>query len=255
MRKLRFLTLLTLFNLLFSLPGSAQNLSIYCEDAAHFKGPDGKITGLDIEIVSEIQRRVGNTDEIQLVPWTRGMKFLDAEPNTILFSMARTKERNDLYQWIGPISETSYGFYTKADSPIVIKNLDDARKVTSIGVYRNDVRDQFLTKEGFTNLERANDNFSNLKKLMAGRVAVIAGTSVGIAVEAQRAGFSVKDVKFLYAFARYPIYIAASKKTSADIVASWNAALDTMRKDGTLKAIFKRYLPDEDVPGPELTIY
>ena len=235
--------------LLIMQSGTAQNLHIYCEDSAQFLTPEGKSGSLDVEIVSEIQRRVGNTDAIQFVPWTRGLKYLESETNAILFSMARSKERNDQYQWIGPISESVYGFYAKADSPVVINSLDDARILPSIGVYRNDIRDQFLSKEGFTNLDRAANNLSNLKKLMAGRVAVIASTSLAIKSEAKRVGYRLKDVKFLYGFLKLPIYIAASKSTDPRIVANWNAALDSMKKDGTLKKIFESYLADADFPG------
>jgi polar amino acid transport system substrate-binding protein len=241
--------------LLFALSGAAQNLNIYCEDDSQIKRPDGKFSGMDIEIVSEIQKRVGNTDQIQLVPFTRGLKYLDAEPNTLLFSMARTKERNDRYQWIGPVSEAVYGFYAKADSNIVINSLDDARKVASIGVYRNDIRDQFLTRQGFTNLDRADNSFLNLRKLMAGRDDVIASSAFGIKAEAKHAGYNMKDIKFLYAFLRSQIYIAASKNTDPNVVANWNSALDSMKKDGTLKSIFKKYAPDQELPGPEIPVF
>lgn len=240
---------------LFSRLCAAENINIYCEDDAQVRNSDGKYTGVDIEIVSELQRRLGNTDKIQLVPWTRGLKYLESEPNAMLFSMARTKERNDRYQWIGPISEAVYGFYARADSKVVINSLEDAKKITSIGVYRNDIRDQFLTNEGFTNLDRANNSFLNLKKLMIGRVTVIASSSFGIKAEAKRTGYRLSDIKFLYTFLRSQIYIAVSKKTDPAIVAQWNTALDSMKKDGTLKTIFNKYLPDQELPGPEITYF
>ena len=105
--------------LFFSANLFAQGLSIYCEDdmPLQFVGANGKLTGFSIEIVNEIQRRVGNKNDIQLVPWARGLANLNTEPNSMLFTMARTAERNQQYQWIGPIAETTYGFYVKADSP------------------------------------------------------------------------------------------------------------------------------------------
>ena len=240
--------LLTAAFVLLTLSGAGQALNIYCEDDTQFRGPDGKFSGLDVEIVSEIQKRVGNSDVIQLVPWTRGIKYLESEPDTLLFSMARTKERNERYQWIGPISEVAYSFYTKADSPIVINSLDDARKLASIGVYRNDIRDQFLTKENFSNLDRADTSFSNVKKLIAGRVVVIASTATGIQSEARRIGFDLSNLKFLYTFLRSHVYIAASKNTDPKIVANWNAAVESMKKDGAFDAIFKKYGVDQKVP-------
>jgi polar amino acid transport system substrate-binding protein len=65
----------------------------------------------------------------------------------------------------------------------------------------------------------------------------------------------LKDVKFLYAFLHSQIYIAVSKNTNPKIVGDWNAALESMKKDGTLKRIFNKYSPDQDLPGPEIPIF
>ena len=229
-------------------------LNLYCEEDPpfQFRAADGQLTGLTVDIVTEIQRRVGNTDPIQVVPWARGLLYLDNEPDTLLFSMSRTAERNDQYQWIGPIVETVFGFYTKENSKVVIKSLADAKRVNSIGVYRGDVREAFLLKNGFTNLDQTTDNLSNFRKLMAGRFVLYAGASNGIASEAERAGFSRKDVKLVYEFLKTQDFIAASKQTDPKIVAQWNAALESMKKDGTFQSLFTKYLPDQPLPGPAI---
>lgn len=233
----------------------SQSLNIYCEDdkPMQFKAADGSLTGMTVELVREIQKLVGNSDPIQLVPWARGLKNLDEEPNTILFSMGRTAERNGLYQWIGPIAESVFGLYVKADSPLKIHSLDDAKQVHSIGVYRDDVRDQFLTKAGFQNLERANDNVQNFKKLMSGRVDMYATSSNDVASNAENAGYKTSDVKLALAFLKAQIFIAASKNTDPAVVAKWNAALAALKKNGTFKTIFLKYYPDRNLPGPEIT--
>ncbi len=186
----------------FSANVLAQGLSIYCEDDTPFQfiGTEGRLTGFTIEIVREIQKRVGNTDEIHMVPWARGLGHLNTEPNSLLFSMARTAERDSQYQWIGPITEATYGFYVKADSTLKIANLEDAKGVGLIGVYRDDVRDQFLTKHGFTNLDRANSNMSSFKKLMLGRNVMYVDSPMGVRSLAESAGYKLTDVKVIYNF-------------------------------------------------------
>ena len=81
---------------------------------------------------------------------------------------------------------------------------------------------------------------------MAGRTAVIASSAFGIKDETKRTGYSMQDVKLLYVFFKSPVYIAASKDTNPKVVSSWNSALESMKKDGTLKAIFKKYFPDQE---------
>lgn len=248
-------SLRVLLALLFVVSLSAQNLTIYCEDDSpmQFKGPDGQLTGMTVEMVRQIQERVGNTDPIQMVPWARGLDAVSRHPNTVLFSMGRTAERNPLFQWVGPIAESAFGLYVKADSPIQIRTLDDAKRIRSIGVYRDDIRDQFLTREGFTNLQRTNDNISNFKKLMSGRIEMYASSSNDIQGNAERAGYKLADVKLAYVFLRTQIFIAVSKQTDPSVAAKWNAALAAMKKDGSFAAIFRKYYPGRDLPGPEIT--
>ncbi len=255
MKNLR-ITIVTLM-LIISLSISAQSLTIYCEDdkPIAFIGEDGKLTGFAVEVVHEIQKRVGNTDEIKMAPWARGLNEIDTKPDTMLFAMARNAERNPLYQWIGPIDEAKYGFFVRADSNIKITKLDDAKKVKSIGVYRGDIRDQYLTKEGFTNLERTKDNVANFKKLMFGRIDMYSSTPGSARIEAELAGFKFSDVKLAYIFMKTQLYIAASKGTNPAIITKWNKALTSMKQDGSFKAIYKKYFPKADLPGPAITTF
>lgn len=218
-------------------------LSLYCEDdkPLQYFDENKKLTGLTVEVVQEIQKRIDNKDRIQVVPWSRGMDKLNKEPNSFLFTMARTADREHLYQWIGPILFIEYGLYVKADSKIQIKSLDDAKKIGLIGVYRDDIRDQTLSKLGFTNLDRASSVASSFKKLMIGRIAAYADAKKGVAITANLAGYQEKDVKLAYDLFKNPLYIAVSKNTDAAIVKQWNNTLDEMKKDKSFLKILKKY--------------
>lgn len=222
---------------------SSPTLSLYCEDdkPLQFYDDNKKLTGLTVEVVQEIQRRIGNKDRIQVVPWSRGVNKLNKDPNTFLFTMARTQDREHLYQWIGPILFIEYGLYVKADSRIKINSLADAQKIGLIGVYRDDIRDQTLTRLGFTNLDRASSAVSNFKKLMIGRIAAYADAKKGVGITAHLAGYEESDVKLAYDLFKNPLYIAVSKNTDAAIVARWNNALDDMKKDKSFLKLLKKY--------------
>ncbi|MBR7800868.1 substrate-binding periplasmic protein [Undibacterium fentianense] len=226
---------------------SAQQLSIYCEEdrPLQFYDANRQLTGLSIEIVREIQKRIGNTDLIQVVPWSRGLDKINNNPNTILFSMARTPEREHSYQWIGPIMANVYGLYAKSDTDLEIHNLEEAKKIPLIGVYRNDIRDQTLTRMGFTNLDRAGSNMSSFKKLMMGRISVYTDSRLGVESLAVASGYNAKDVKLVFELFKSELYIAVSLKTDRAIVERWNQALEAIKKDKTFARIQKKYLPEE----------
>lgn len=233
----------------------AETLTIFCEDDPpnQMLGPDGQLTGMSVEIAAELQRRTGNHDPIQLVPWARGYDAVQKVPNTVLFSMSRTAERDPLFHWIGPILESSYAFYARADSKITIRGLQEAKRLKRIGVYNNDVRDTFLTQAGFTNLDRASNNLQNFRKLMAGRIDVYVSTPISIEDEARATGYQAADVKHVFTFMQVQLYIALSKGTPEDIVRAWSDAFASLRKDGTFARLHKKYYPSRALPGKAIT--
>jgi polar amino acid transport system substrate-binding protein len=196
-----------------------------------------------VELVQEIQKRAGNTDPIQLVPWARGYNEVRSQPNVVLFSMTRTEERDPLFQWVGPIRESMNQFYVRADSSLRISSLEEAKTLPLIGVYRDDIREQRLTKLGFTNLDRSPDTIIIAKKLMAGRVDAFVSNSDAVGKIMTDAGFKPEDVRPVFPFDKLHVYIAFSKTTSMELVKKWDGALQAMKKDGTFKRIFRKYYP------------
>lgn len=63
---------------------------------------DGKVEGLGIEIVDEIQRRLGSNVPTEVYPWPRAYKMLQETPNTAHYFTTRTAEREALFKWVGP---------------------------------------------------------------------------------------------------------------------------------------------------------
>lgn len=246
----------TLFRLVLTLialntAGSchAQTMAIYCEDdrPLQFYDQNRQLTGLSVDVLQEIQKRVGNKDSIQVVPWSRGMDKLNKNPNTILMTMARTPEREALYQWIGPITSVEYALYGKASSEININSIEEAKKIRLIGVYRDDIRDQTLTRLGFKNLDRASSNISSFKKLMIGRVDVYADSKISVESVAIASGYKVSDVKLIFPLFKSRLYFGVSKATDPTIVAQWNHALDEMKMDKSFLKIQRKYFTDQEI--------
>ena len=235
--------------------GVAQPLTIYTEIDApgQFYRADGTLTGLSVEIVKELQKRTGNTDRIKVVPWARGYIELQTLPNVVLFATARTAERNPLFHWVGPTDEKRYSLFVKADSTLVLKTLEDARKLGAIGVYKDDVRDLYLTSKGFQNLERTIDNISNVKKLISGRIDAFAFATTGVSELAQSSGYKVEDLKEALPIFKVQLYIALSKGTPNATVQAWDKAFRAMKRDQTFAHLFKQYYPNQPLPGPAIT--
>ncbi len=61
---------------------------------------DGVLVGPSVEIVKEIQKRIGSHEQIKVFPWARAYSLALEEENVVLFGMTHTKmakcfQRND----------------------------------------------------------------------------------------------------------------------------------------------------------------
>ena len=247
----RQLAIITFLILLLSVTsGWSQELTIISEENPPFNFiKDGVFTGSSTEIVREIMHRLNQPGDIEVMTWARAYQLAQNQPNVVLFSTARTEQRENLFHWIGPIYKVRFGFYARKGSNLVLTCLADAKNVGAIATYKNDVREQLLKTMGFTNLDSSKSPVSNLKKLLAGRVDLWLYSNLGVRSVAGQIGINPDEVEFVLPFKDVFAYIAISKGTAQAVVGQWKATLETMKRDGCFEKISRQWLPAESVPG------
>jgi polar amino acid transport system substrate-binding protein len=254
MKRFFFFSLVVFFHLFTVCPARA-GLTILTEEFPPYNYTiNGKHTGATTVVVREILRRLGSKDTIKVLPWARAYKRLSMEPNVVLFTTARTKERESLFNWVGPLFCFRLGFYARKGSTLTIDSLDAAKKVGSIATYRDDFREQILKSLGFTNLENSNSPESNIRMLVSGRVDLWFFDNIGAPDVAQAAGINPQDIEEIYTYQQHYSYIAISKGTSPEIVHKWQKALDDMKEDGTFWWLTRKWIPSDAimVSGPAM---
>ena len=119
---------------------SEGKMRVITEDNPPYNFPDerGNITGQSTEIVRSLISKTGSDASIELMPWSRGYDIVQNQPNTMLYSTGRMPFREEMFKWVGPIGFADEWFYAKRGSNIKVTSLDDAKKVKSIAVYRDD---------------------------------------------------------------------------------------------------------------------
>jgi polar amino acid transport system substrate-binding protein len=214
---------------------------------------DGVLVGPSVEIVKEIQRRVGSHEQIKVYPWARAYKMALEDENVVLFGTTYTKERHDKFKWVGPLATKRDILVAKKGSGIKINSLEDAKKVKRIGTLRDDTRESLLKSVGFTNLEPVSDEQKNAKKLVLGRIELWAYKKPGLKTVCELAGVDYNEIEEVYHLRKIDLMIAFSKKTSDSIVQNWRNAFNEMLADGTIMQIRKKWnLKLEDDPFPEI---
>lgn len=210
------------------------------EPPTSYVDENGKLSGFAVEIVREIQHRVSNNDPIELLPEMRALIIASAEPNVVLFSFSRTPDRENQYHWITLLIRKPWVFYMKKNTDIVLRDINDAKQLGTIGVARG-IRSTYLETLGFKNLEAVTNNWQNIKKLFAERVQAIYYEPQGMATECQRLGIPFSEFKQVFVTNYSEVYIAMSKGTDPGIVKNWQDAARNMKDDGTFQRIAEKW--------------
>lgn len=241
---------LVLIIFLCSIPRFAlATLNIYTEEWAPISfSVDGKPDGLAVQVVQEIQKRLNNHEPIRVVPWARGWKIMTEQPNTVLFTMTRTPERERMFSMIGPVAVGTTNFYALKNSQLNINSIEDAKQAKAIGVYRSSVEEQLLLERGFTNIAPSSTPLLSAKQLMKQRIDLWCNANLTAPSILAEAGASIDDVKSLYTISANHLYIAFSKGTPSEEIDKWKEALISIKADGTFAQIYHRWLPNDAPP-------
>ncbi|MBL0714500.1 MAG: ABC transporter substrate-binding protein [Desulfosarcina sp.] len=244
------------FLLLFCLtpPALASELTILTENLPPLNYvQEGVLVGPSVDIVREIQKRVGSTAPIQVYPWVRAYKMALEGDNVVLFGTTYTRDRHDKFKWIGPLATKRDILVARKASNTRIATLDDARQIGRIGTLRDDTRERFLLKHGFTNLEPVSDEKKNAQKLMLGRIDLWTYKKPGLRTVCMLAGVDADALEEVYHLRTIDLMIAFSKSTADTIFNAWQDAFDAMQADGTILQIRREWNARlEDDPFPEL---
>jgi polar amino acid transport system substrate-binding protein len=222
---------------------------------------DDTADGAHALIVRRALARSGLTASINIYPWARAMALAETRPNTLLFSVARTAEREDRFIWLGRLSQTQQ-FLWHMDSPGAANlSLQQIVRCCSICTVRKDVSEETLRQQDSDNrlqLVLTGSHHDCLRMLRGGSVQYMAASPYRIQATLLQAGLQASVLQRATAIAPPRIlYLAASKGTPASTVRKLQAAMQHLQDSGEsehiLQQVLSRPLPlgtDKAAPAP-----
>ena len=206
---------------------------------------EGVVQGISADVLMRLMDMVGNQIErssIQIVPWARGYNKVLEEPGTVLFSMARTEQREPLFTWVGPITDLTLGLIAPKEKKILINSIEDA-KGYRIGSIRDGAPEQLVIKAGIeeSSLDRISQPDLNIKKLQAGRIDMFAFNVPTTFYLMIQMGLDPNDYEVVYTLKEAQLYFAFHHDMDAAFIARMNTALEELKQpDSTGKSEFDR---------------
>ena len=204
---------------------------------------EGEPSGFSIEVVRALLARTGDSGQIELMPWTRALHLAQQDEDVALFSTVRTPERENRFQWVGPIVVGTTSFYSLKSRDLVIDTLEQAAASGPLALPKQWYTFETLSARGFTNLYGVPSSKQMVTMLKHGRVKLIATEDLTLREELASGGLTPDQVQPHLAFMRSDYYIVFSPQTAPALVERWRGELDGMRRDGSLEGILQRWLP------------
>ena len=129
---------------------SQPDLQLYTEAAPprNYLAADGKtVVGTATEKIRKALEQLRIKYRIQLTDWSRAFKLAQQQDNACVYSTARLPERENLFQWIGPVSQISFQLFGRKNEakPSSLEMVRGKR----ICVLLNDAPGLVLQHQGF----------------------------------------------------------------------------------------------------------
>lgn len=208
----------------------------------------GRITGMSTEVVQAVLKEAGLQGNIHSMPWARAYDTALNGENVLIYSIARTPQRETLFKWVGVVAPTRWYLFARPDVGVPIRSLDDARRF-QIATVNEDAGEQYLISKGFVvgkNLQSSNKYEFNYEKLKLGRVDLWIANEPNALYLMRQAGDDPERqlvrVLELPELARDGgLHLAASRNTPDATVERLRKALETVRRNGTYEAIRRHW--------------
>jgi len=198
----------------------------------------GRVVGIATDKVRDAMRRAGVDYRIEVLPWKRAYHAALTRPDACVYSTTRTPEREALFKWVGPTDIAQWVLLGRADRKLQLSSLDDARGLR-IGTYNGDAREAWLRSRGFT-IDSTSNDWSNLHKLLAGRIDLWAASLRSGSTALARLGYD-KQVLPLLVFKETGVYLACNRAVPDELVTRLNTAFEAIARDGTGRRIERSY--------------
>jgi polar amino acid transport system substrate-binding protein len=181
---------------------------------------NGKVLGPATDLVKSVLAEANIPFTIEVLPWARAYNVALSQPNTMIYSLARTKQREDLFQWIGSVMRLNYYLVgmesLKLSQPITLESL----KKLKIGVIRDSATEQHLIALGFKNLYLVGKPSQSINMLKLGRIDLFPTNYSSFQFSCLHMKVDCQQIKPFYHLEKLTasLYFALSNQTDSVVV-------------------------------------
>ncbi|WP_333608055.1 substrate-binding periplasmic protein [Arsukibacterium sp.] len=239
------------FFILFS---SASFSQVESEKVLHFitsHSPPGEylnekneVVGATVDLIRLLSSRQSEHIFIELLPWARASKMAQKTANSVLFETIRTEDRENKFQWVGPLKQYQMSLYGLKDT---LKQKSDKALIAC--ELRGSVHQDKLLQIGFkegVNLVLTTQGGDCIEMMAKGRVHLSTFSDWAVEHDKQilKHNLDLMHHQFLYTI---ELYLAFSLDVDPLRVERWKRALELSYLDGSMRSLYQGIYPDYQI--------
>jgi polar amino acid transport system substrate-binding protein len=225
--------------------GGEGNLTYITEEAPpqNYR-ENGELKGLAVDLLKEMWKKAGmSPKKIQVLPWSEGYKRALNTPDTVLFSMTRLEEREQLFKWVGPIRTPRFILLARVKDHISLASIIDAGKYR-IGTVKNDASELLILSRNVVKsdaLNRSPDLKTAIERLRSGKVDIVAYGEESVWSYIKLHKLNNRDFEKVFTISGASDFYAFHKDTPDSVIKNFQNALNAVKRDKIYTEILNRY--------------
>jgi polar amino acid transport system substrate-binding protein len=193
---------------------------------------NGNATGISVDILDAVFLNLGvnrTRADVRIVPLADGFRAAQGN-NTVLFSIVRTPERENLYKWAGPFTKSGFVIFAPLKRNITLRSPSDLNRYR-IGAVRSSIENDLLTSRGVntSNIIPGADPRELLEMLERGEIDLWATGDLAGRHQMQMTAANPDAYEIVYTLSENEFYFIFSKDVPDRVVDAFRQGLDTVR--------------------------
>ena len=240
------ISLIILSTVLSTSTGFEKPIQILSEESytLNYTHTDGQLKGYAAELIRAVMDDTGLDYQVTVKPWTRTFQETIATKDTLIYSIARTAEREEQFIWIGKIITLKnfvYGLSTSDDSK---KISVDELKQHYIAVAKDSVNHHYLKRNNFKKIVYISSYAHAFTLLKRGRVKYFTSSTMGVMQYLKKNNLNAKMIEPIMPIHNYnpTLYFAANIQTEPSIIKKVKGSFNRIIENGTYHKIMKPLL-------------
>lgn len=223
-------------------------------DRFQYIDQNDELTGYSVAVVNELIALAGDQQQIEIYPWTVAFKKALDQKNTMIFSIARTIDREDKFIWVGRLFHEPIYFWTlkKLNIPEV-SNFEDLKSYT-IAVVKDANSHDYLLRNDFPNIYvmastfSNNDSLTRMKMLNGHRADMVIASEPDVVNAIKHIGLGRDALQKVYhdGHLNNDLYIAFNKESDVTLVSKYQKAFKSLEDSGRIKKLKQIWELEQD---------